>query len=720
MGVSGPAPAATRRYDGLRLSLRTMATVQWQLAVIVLLSIALTGLYLYARPYIFYHDSDPLTYFRKAWLLLGRAGGFDVASRGPGYPLWLIVTGAAPFDSWWVLMASQVVMAILLPVLVYATLAPVSRTAGLIGGLLFMIFGLPYIHMTWAMTEQLFLFVELLSLALISRYLCASRAAAAAAGAALRPEPWSAERVRAWLASPYPIALLLAYATMIKPAAGPFFWIFVAVCLLFRVGPKRRYLGPVVLYVAIMTAWTTADYYQGWARFPTIARPFSQAQRVFADAYYGDGHATVETGWATIRASDGPGSRELHRAVTEAVAASRRSGQWNSTDPTTIERLYTRFDTPEQLTAEIFARPNPLYFTTIVHAAAPAGGDRLLDSVAREHGHGGPGGLARYMIRHPMAMLMGPPNPYLGYMLLSKFFRYQHMRADGYIGVRDLLIMRENVNLIQEGNGPAAVNYFNSIRYFIDAMPEFIAWQNYREDFRDAEELKRYLVGNPRITKYTSATMGTIYTWMSMLYGERRTGRLMAATALEIVRTNPLSWGFLVGDFFAVTAYGEGGEVKADLSGFLTGPGAEYARVRDLQEQLLKERIEGSRTTQLPAGLASHMGRYNPDRTDLQRNVNAGLLIQHSAFSWAKPLWFFGTLVFATALVVAGIGSRFVIFLILAYFASAAAMTMVMIPPTGDPRQEEFFSFLPLLILALGLAALPRLVGLIRRQSAPD
>jgi hypothetical protein len=132
--------------------------------ILLILSTAATAMYATAKPYILYNDGDPLSYFRKAWLLLGRPEGLDVASRGPGYPLWLILTGAASFDSWWGLIASHLAMAIAAPLIVYAALRRFSRNGAFAAALLLMASGLPWQYMNWVMTEHLFLFVELLGL----------------------------------------------------------------------------------------------------------------------------------------------------------------------------------------------------------------------------------------------------------------------------------------------------------------------------------------------------------------------------------------------------------------------------------------------------------------------------------------------------------------------------------------------------------------------------
>src|SRR5262249_5750823 len=176
-------------------------------------------------------------------------------------------------------------------------------------------------------------------------------------------DPWRQRyhRLIRWWATPYPIVLTLAYATMVKPAAGPFFWIFLFVCLVFRVEPRKRYVGPVALYVAIIGGWGVYDYYRSPVRFPQLAGPTSDAQRYFADAYYSNGFAAVQANGPTIRPEDGPASQRLYHAAADHVTAARARNQWNTTDPVTVNRLYGRFASDDALVREIFGRPNPLY-----------------------------------------------------------------------------------------------------------------------------------------------------------------------------------------------------------------------------------------------------------------------------------------------------------------------------------------------------------------------
>src|SRR5262249_32755277 len=123
---------------------RAACRVHWRPLVLLALSAALAALYLVGKPYIMYDDSDPLTYVRKAWSFIGREGGYNHAFRGPGYPIFLLLTGMASLDTWLLLIPSQIAMAISMPVLIYGTLAPAGRNGAFVAGLLFMSFGVAY------------------------------------------------------------------------------------------------------------------------------------------------------------------------------------------------------------------------------------------------------------------------------------------------------------------------------------------------------------------------------------------------------------------------------------------------------------------------------------------------------------------------------------------------------------------------------------------------
>jgi hypothetical protein len=667
----------------------------------------------------------------------------DVPSRGPGYPIWLILTGLAPLDTWWGLVASQVAMAAAAPVLVYGIVVPVSRNAGFVAGLLFMLFGISYFHMNWVMTEELFLFMELLSLLFVARYLCAAWVPSSHRETGVgRWTQRARASVIAWLRTPYPIALLLAYTTMVKPAAAPFFWLFILVCLLFRVEPWKRYIGPVVVYAAIMTGWGTFDYHYSPVRFSPFGMPHTQVQRNFADLYYGLGFGAVN-GWTpvtaaereaerlrrergetaapmkpdmpapvgaiapqapTIRPESGPASQKLYQAVAAFIESQRRSGQWNVTDPDSIYQLYGRYGSTSELTGAIFVRPNPFYYQIVVAAASMAGGDELLGAVAHEHGKGRAAAYLNYLLRHPTVPLMGPPNPYVGFMYFMKLYRYRDYLRTNEVGPRNLFLGSYDQNMVVESNGPAAQTYARSIRFFIDALPQFV-FSEALTDFATADALKAYAIENPYYSKYSGSMMAHIYQWMHILYGEQSTGRLLGAAGLEATFRNSAAYGMVFGDYLSALAHGP--PVPRLFRDFKAG----VATWRSMSNTGLDLAVANARQTALPPNLAMYVGTFR-ERSDFSRDAAGALGISYAYFKGLKPVLFGLMVVLALPLLLAGGGvARLTALLLLAYFVSAAAFTAVMIMPQSDPRHEEVYAFMPLIVAVLGFAHLATVIG---------
>lgn len=98
----------------------------------------------------------------------------------------------------------------------------------------------------------------------------------------------------------------------------------------------------------------------------------------------------------------------------------------------------------------------------------------------------------------------------------------------------------------------------------------------------------------------------------------------------------------------------------------------------------------------------------------MAKNVRAMLAVQYDLYKKVKPLIFFGMAIFAIPLILLKRGGPFVSFLVVTYFVSAAAWVVVMIMPGSDPRHEEVFAFIPLLVTILGIAMLSKFFAGIR------
>jgi hypothetical protein len=176
-----------------------------------------------------------------------------------------------------------------------------------------------------------------------------------------------------------------------------------------------------------------------------------------------------------------------------------------------------------------------------------------------------------------------------------------------------------------------------------------------------------------------------------------------------------------VGDFLEVVLFSGNGSYGAIEGAFslpvlMTNFREVFGKIKYVDDDLRVRTIQNGRTTILPAGMAGQVGRVG-ERTEFAKHINTILVLQYGLYKWAKPIMFFGMLIFALPLILVGHGGQFVVFLTLAFFAAAAAWVLVMIMPGSDPRHEEVLAFFPLLMSALGFASLPRFVRLARTNS---
>ncbi len=304
---------------------------------------------------------------------------------------------------------------------------------------------------------------------------------------------------------------------------------------------------------------------------------------------------------------------------------------------------------------------------------------------------------------------MGSPNPYVGFMFFMKFYRYRDFITVHDIGMRNLFLGSYHQNILDEANGENSAVFGESIRYFIDVFPQYVFPNTtYIKDFGSADKLADYAVRNPYFSKYSGSLMGNIYQWLTLLYGEEGGGHLMGAAAFEAMLKNPAAPGLVLGDFLAAAAY-SGSGYYVGLPELATNFSISFVSVRRMDEGLLTATVQSAKQTNLPKSLAKYVGIVR-ERGSLSRDVSAWQALSYGIFKWAKPIFFISMLVLSLPLIIFRIGGRLVAFLVLAYFASAAAFTLVMIMPRSDPRHEDVYAFFSLLVTVLGFCTIPRLV----------
>jgi hypothetical protein len=109
-------------------------------------------------------------YFNYAKSILGIEGGAYTYYRPPGFPVFLIATGQLLFDSFIGTVVAQAAMGVLIPVLVYRSLAPINRCAAFICTFVLIFSGTPFFAAKLMLAAQLFTFLLVGTVYSFSRY----------------------------------------------------------------------------------------------------------------------------------------------------------------------------------------------------------------------------------------------------------------------------------------------------------------------------------------------------------------------------------------------------------------------------------------------------------------------------------------------------------------------------------------------------------------------
>jgi len=115
-------------------------------------------------------EGDAADAYRYAQFLAGVPAGVMTTWRPPGYPIFLIATGQIAFDSFRGTMFVQALFAVLCPLLMFHTLAPINRRLALLCGLFDITTSLPFSYITVMLSQNLYSFPIILLICLYSRY----------------------------------------------------------------------------------------------------------------------------------------------------------------------------------------------------------------------------------------------------------------------------------------------------------------------------------------------------------------------------------------------------------------------------------------------------------------------------------------------------------------------------------------------------------------------
>jgi hypothetical protein len=438
-------------------------------------------------------NQDSADYLDNARNLARQPHERYAAARPPGYPLLMVATGVTRFHTFRGLEIAQAAMALAIPFLVYFTLLPLGRKVAFPTAVVAIALPMTWVYSAMLMTEQVSMFLQLLFVFLASRH-------------------FARERPPAFLWA----ATLTAFAmTLVRPASGLVFWVFLPIALLV---PPRRVRQPLLaagLYCSLLVAWSGADWlFTGHCgNLPSgVQLSASLVEQPFAETYFSTWSASFRDyrhPRPLVVPERGPASRALYECLAAILRG--KPAAWLARPP--FARFGAFGGNPDALLRELFLRPGADYFNFIFEEVTarlgPKAANDLFAALPREYGRGGLRGLAANLS-------LGVPSNLGGACLF-----WQASVAGRHHGAYD---PDRPFRLVRPENGPATRQLFTALEGFGAASGRY-----------DAGAARR-LVEDPAKGDYDVIWYATL-----QQYGAAASDRLLRDVALEAFRAYPRS-----------------------------------------------------------------------------------------------------------------------------------------------------------------------------------
>jgi hypothetical protein len=503
----------------------------WQFWTVLTCAVAVMTL-MQANVPLWYFGGDHADYYWYARYLLGdRTYPIPRNWRTPGMGIFHILSGTIVLDTWKGFIALFAAFSIAIPVCFYLIVKPYSRALALVAGLVVTFSMMPYMYATQAGSDHVYFFLHALFLLLCVAYFH--------------------RQFDQRLVLPLSIALVAAFANMVRPVGAILFWVFILVAGVSRPRDWRRLAATSGLYIALMTAWMVWDREWGTngGLGPGLGYPLANdlattAERRLAEAYFSTrGLVHAATDEAAGAHSE---SAKLRSVLHSALAA--RPQDWQTSAFLTPASLFGRYarvaNGHERLLDALFSDRNTLYFGFIVQATKKSLGEdaglALIERVAGEHGTTGARGWTVYFLRNPSQLALGVTPNLGGRTLFATYFRareYPHRTFS-----------RNHIpgDLPSPAIGPANARMLAIIRQFID---DNIAYPSYwpagiSEDWRDKPQALYEQILGDDLPIRVLLPRGLdpeqfFYNVLNWYLGPAATGQLYGEAAREIVLRYP-------------------------------------------------------------------------------------------------------------------------------------------------------------------------------------
>lgn len=330
---------------------------------------------------------DSLDYYRLARNIAAQSADW-LRNRPPGYPLLLVLSGAAAAQGRFTgILLLQGLLAVLMPVLIYRTLRPIHPAAARLAGWLSIVSLVPYGYMKAILTETPYAFLTLLVVGCAVRYV------------------YTQQTPRFYMF----IAALLGMM-LLKPAANLLVLPLLAVLLFYRPAGLRHYAAGLAAVIALSLLLQHAHSLLPRWHLP---RPTPDTGKyLFINVYFTSGSSPR----CTLRPENGPATAQLTALVKDYLQQNPEAHTRYQTFPN-YDHFFGRYrNRPSELADAMLSGSSIQYLWALWQITADtlpqADNDRLYAQVSLESLRSCPQMGAQFLLRNLRAYFIGPPLDY--------------------------------------------------------------------------------------------------------------------------------------------------------------------------------------------------------------------------------------------------------------------------------------------------------------------
>jgi hypothetical protein len=623
------------------------------------------------------YTGDSGTYMSVARMLTGLPpDDMPFIFRPSGYPIFLVLTGVPVLRTFHVLMFVQTLLAASIPVFIYRLLQSAGHRIALTGAVIALLSATATIHCSKVMTEGLFTFLGFLELTVAASILARS------------------EDSRSRF---YQFALVGFAQTLVRPIAGPIFWVTLIILMAIKRSQWLNALRAGLLFVGLASGLLIVDdilLSRGVGFSPQLAPRNLTASR-FLETYFDIWAQRVRApdpnDTSTIQKQKRPAMERVRSIVLEALA---KNTEWQIESNRFPYAYFGQFSgRPEALVDHIFLEPNQIYaayiLETLNSSLSGSENHKMLEDVAAEGGNGYIRHWLKLVTRDPLQLFLGPLRTsgpaefWQDYGQIRNFIYDPKMRTD-----------TSRPSIIAVENGPATRFMLTTLTSYLRDNPQ--SWADmepaalFRPFDQNPDRLVAAMLADPNQT-YT--WFMTVTLWNQMGYASMSS--LLARVAMEARANHVMARALLFWD---------------NLVMILAGPGFVDYDTGFRQSKITYDEVyDYYAPNTLPQRLISEIERSRPSH--FATKLRDPIIWMYRAFYFSKPMFFVIMLIGVGVLLATGASLSLPLVLVTSYLITCGIYAVLF---TSVSRYTDPTILIPIVVTLL---AVPRLRNIWQPQS---